>query len=488
MRFVPSQIPRGVARRTTAPAIVVLAWLAFVCAPVPASAARYRIDSRTGVLAYPVIGRDGAVVLDERIVQTRLRLQVDDLLEVPADSLDPAREPDVALGASLRWFANPGVAGNATDPANLRFVPLAQDMALEILWAHVAATNLFGGWLDLRAGRVLHDGPLGWRSDDGAELRFGPFEWLGVTVAGGFENVRGLRLSGSPFAPEGVERWSADGEGAERYDGNVAPEHRPTVQATLDGRAGPVGYAAAYRRTWRSVDGRPAEELLGFELDGGWGPLSAFGTTRVDLTAGLVADAAAELAARLGGGRHRLEARYEYFRPTFDAESIFWVFAADPFHEATLRYGFPLVGALRGETWLSARHVQGPGGAAAPTTLLGPFTDLGGGVGLTLRTEAFTSSLRWKLLRGATTDLAGADWTVRVPLATRWELFAVASGWQWDDLLREGGYGVGGAGRAGAAVELVDGVRVEAEAQVAHDTREGTTFAVFAWLDLGVAW
>lgn len=487
MPFVPSKaLPPAVRLRAT-PAAAVVALAAALCAAAPASAARYRIESRTGALAYPVIGRDGAVVLDERVIQTTLRLRIDDLLEVPADSPDPAREPDVAIGASLRWFGNPGVDGDAVDPDNLAFVPFARDMALEILWAQVAATHLFGGWLDLRAGRLLHEGPLGWRSDDGAEVRFGPFEWLGVAVAGGFENLRGLRLAGTSFAPEGLERWSGEGEGAERYDGHAAPEHRPTVQATLDGRLGPVGWAAAYRRTWRSLDGGTAEELVGWEIDGGWGPLSAFTSARVDLTAGLFADASAELAARLGGGRHRLEARYDYFRPTFDAESIFWVFAADPFHELTLRYGFPLVGALRGEAWASARHVRGDGGDA-PSRLLGPITDLGGGVGLTLRTEAFSSSVRWKLLRGATTDLAGADWTVRVPLAARWELFAVASAWQWNDLLRDRGYGVGGAGRAGAAVDVVEGVRVEAEAQVAHDTREGTTFAVFAWLDLGVVW
>lgn len=487
MPSVPTKAPQPALRLRAIPAAAVAA-ATLLGAASPAAAARYRIESRTGALAYPVIGRDGAVVLDERIVQTRLRLQIDDLLEVPPDSPDPAREPDVAVGASLRWFANPGVAGGATDPGDLRFVPLAQDMALEILWAHVAATNLFDGWLDLRAGRLLHEGPLGWRSDDGAEVRFGPFEWLGLAVAGGFENVRGLRLAGTSFAPEGIERWSGEGEGAARYDDNVEPEHRPTVQATLDGRLGPVGWAAAYRRTWRSLDGGIAEELVGWEVDGGWGPISAFTSGRVDLTAGLFADATAELAARLGGGRHRLEARYDYFRPTFDAESIFWVFAADPFHEVTLRYGFPLVGALRGEAWASARHVRGGDERSGPTRLLGPITDLGGGVGLTLRTEAFSSSVRWKLLRGATTDLAGADWTVQVPLAVRWELFAVASGWQWNDLLRDRGYGVGGAGRAGAAVEVVDGVRVEAEAQVAHDTREGTTFAVFVWLDLGVAW
>jgi len=484
---VPAKVPRLPPRLPPTPSAVVAAFAAALCTAPPASAARVRIESRTGALAYPVIGRDGAVVLDERLVQTTLRLGIDDLLQVPADSPDPAREPDIAIHASLRWFADPGVAGEATDPANLAFVPFAQDMALEVLRAHVAATNLLDGWLDLRAGRLLHDGPLGWRSDDGAEVRFDPLPWLGLTVAGGFENLRGLRLAGSSFAPEGLERWSAEGEGAERYDGHAAPEHRPTVQAILDGRLGPVGWAAAYRRTWRSLDGGTAEELVGWQVDGGWGPLAAFTSARVDLTAGLFADATAELAARLDGGRHRIEARYDYFRPTFDAESLFWVFAADPFHELTLRYGFPLAGALRGEAWVAARHVRG-GERDAPTRLLGPITDLGGGAGLTLRIETFSSSLRWKLLRGATTDLAGADWTVRVPLAGRWELLAVASAWQWNDLLRDRGYGVGGAGRAGAAVDVVDGVRLAAEAQVAHDTREGTTFALFAWLDLGVAW
>jgi hypothetical protein len=95
-------------------------------------------------------------VLDERIVQTTLQLGIDDLLQVPADSPDPAREPDIAIHASLRWFADPGVAGEATDPANLAFVPFAQDMALEVLRAHVAATNLLHGWLDLRAGAVSY--------------------------------------------------------------------------------------------------------------------------------------------------------------------------------------------------------------------------------------------------------------------------------------------------------------------------------------------
>jgi hypothetical protein len=482
-----SRRAHGGALRPSRTGLAFAAVAAILLVPSLAPAARFRIDTRTGALAYPVIGRDGLVVLDERVVQSRLLLMVDDLLEVPPDSRDPSLEPDIAIGCSLRWFVDPGVAAGAVDPGNTRFVPNTPDLGLEVLWAWIEAVNLVDGWIDARLGRIVHDGPLGWRSDDGARLRFGPAEWLGLEVTGGFENVRGLRLSNSPFAPEGVERWSAEGEGADRYRGNVAPEHRPTLDAALDGTLGPVQYAAGYRRTWRSVDGGLADERLGFELAGSFGPVTAYGSTRLDLVTGQVADASAELAARFDGGRHRLEARYEYFLPTFDAESIFWVFAADPFHELTLRYRFPLVGALRGEAWLSARRVDDPGGDAAVGTLAGPFTDLGGGLGLALALRRFTATLRWKTIQGSTTSLAGADLVVDVPLGARWKLFAVGSGWQFEDLVRDGSYGVGGAGRAGAAVTIVERVRVEAEAQVAHDTREGTTFAVFAWLDLGVA-
>ncbi|MBI5490346.1 MAG: hypothetical protein HY905_23620 [Deltaproteobacteria bacterium] len=477
----------GTARSPLAALLAATLAVLALAAPRPAAAARYRIDTRTGALAYPVVGRDGLVVLDERVIQSRVLLMIDDILADDPDVDDPALQPDVAMGLNLRWFANPGVASAATDPSNMLFVPNAQDMGLEVLWAWVEATDLLGGWLNARLGRIVHEGPLGWRSDDGARVRFDPFPWLGLSVVGGFENVRGLRLSNSPFAPEGVDRWSQEGEGADRYRLHAPVEHRPTVGAMLDGTAGPVQWAAAYRRTWRSVEGGISEELLGAELSADLEFLSAFGSTRVDLVTGLVADASAELSAKFDRGRHRLEARYEYFRPTFDAESVFWVFAADPFHEVTLRYRFPLAGALRGEAWASARHIEDPGGDVAIESLAGPFTDLGGGLGLSLATPDFSASLRWKAIVGSTTSLAGADLTVDVPLGDRWSLFAIGSGWYYEDLLRDASYGVGGAGRAGAAVTIYEGIRLEAEAQVAHDTREGTTFAVFTWLDLGVA-
>jgi hypothetical protein len=465
---------------------LILLPLAAVLAAPPAGAARVRIDARSGMLAYPVIGPDGFVVLDERVVQSRVLLRVDDLLPVDPDSPDPAAEPDVAIGCSLRWFADPGVSSAAVEPSDLRFVPSLDDAALEVLWAWVEATNLLERWLDVRAGRMVHDGPLGWRSDDGAMLRLGVPGLVEARIVGGFENVRGLRLSNSPFAPEGVERWSAEGEGAGRYDLNAEPEHRPTVEAGLSARVGPAGVDAGYRRTWRSVDGGRAEEMFGFEASVDAGPISAFGSTRLDLVTIDVADGSAEVSARLDDGRQRIDARYEYFRPTFDAESIFRVFAFEPFHEVSLRYRFPLRGALRGTAWVGARHVDAPEGGEEPATLAGPFTDLGGGFGLGLDLRAFSADLRWKAMFGSTTSLAGADLIVDVPLSTRWSLFAVGSGWQWEDALRDGSCGVGGAGRLGAAVRVVEGVRVDGEAQVAHDTREGTTFAAFVWLDLAV--
>ncbi|MBI5850318.1 MAG: hypothetical protein HZB39_04670 [Planctomycetes bacterium] len=140
---------QGIVRGTARPCVAaLLAAVLALTAPQPALAARFRIDTRTGALAYPVIGRDGFVVLDERVIQSRVLLMVDDILADDPDVPDPALQPDVAVGLSLRWFANPGVTSAATEPSNTGFVPNAQDMGLEVLWAWVEATDLLGGRLD----------------------------------------------------------------------------------------------------------------------------------------------------------------------------------------------------------------------------------------------------------------------------------------------------------------------------------------------------
>ncbi|MDI7267562.1 MAG: hypothetical protein QME96_06180 [Myxococcota bacterium] len=455
-------------------------------APPDASAVRVRLEAKTGSPAYPVIGRDGFVVLDERLIESRLFLRLDDLLPLDPDALDPAREPDVVLCASMRWSINAGVAAASTDPANLRFVPGTDDSALDVLFAYAEAVNLWGGRLDARLGRLVHSGPLGWRSDDGASLRLAPSPALRLRLLGGLENVRGLRLSASPFAPDGVERWSGEGQGAARYAEPVEPRHRPATQVSLDGTAGPVGYDVAYRRTWRSLDGGVAEETGGFAVDVSGGPLTLRGAARADLAAGFVSEASARAALRPAGGEHRLEAQYGYYRPSFDLESIFIVFASDPLHEAVLRWRFPLPGVLSGEVWTAARRVEPLAEDGNAETLVGPFGDLGGGLGVFLRTDRYSGGARWKAMRGTSASLAAFDIELRADPWRRWSLFGAGSAWQYEDRLRAGGPGVGGGGRAGASVEIVEGVGIEAEAQVAHDRREGTTFAVFAWLDLGV--
>ena len=111
---------------------LVVAFVLLAAAP-PAHAARVRLDTHTGALAYPVIGRDGLLVLDERVFQSRLLLLVDDILPAPEDSPDPSREPDLALGCSLRWFANPGMSAASVEPTNMHFVPSITDMSLEVL-------------------------------------------------------------------------------------------------------------------------------------------------------------------------------------------------------------------------------------------------------------------------------------------------------------------------------------------------------------------
>lgn len=467
-------------------AIVAGLVMAVVATPPEAVAFRLRLDARSGVLAYPIIGRDGAVVLDERLIQSRIMLRMDDIIPIDSPWTDPAEEPDVALAASMRWFVNAGVSGASVNPGDLRFIPGLDDTALAILYAYAEATNLVGGRIDARAGRLVHSGPIGWRSDDGAMLILAPAEELAVRLIGGFENVRGLRLSVSPFAPGGVERWAEEGEGAERYGEPREPEHRPMFQMALGGVAGPMGYDLAYRRTWRSLDGGLAQEAAGAAADFAAGPVLVRGSALLDLGMGFVTDAEARATVRLAGGKHRVEALYAYFRPTFDLDSIFLVFASDAFHEATLRYGFPLAGALSGELWGSIRRIEDPQGGGDAEPVAGPFSDAGGGLALRLRLDRVDASVRWKLMRGGATSLAAFDLEGEVALARIWSVFAVGSLWQYEDRMRSEQYGMGGACRAGGAVDIAGDVRVEVEGQIARDAREGTTFAVFAWLDLGV--
>ena len=162
-------------------------------ASTPASAARYRIDSRTSTLLYPIIGRDGVVVADQSILQTRLRLRVDDLLPLEDDGTEPILQPDVAADVSLRLFGNFGLANGTTDPANPAFIPQTDAFRPDILFAFIEATELAGGWIDvLRAGRIIHSTVLGWHSDDGGLVRVGYQDYVHLQLVGGLENTPGI--------------------------------------------------------------------------------------------------------------------------------------------------------------------------------------------------------------------------------------------------------------------------------------------------------
>jgi hypothetical protein len=132
------------------------------------------------------------------------------------------------------------------------------------------------------------------------------------------------------------------------------------------------------------------------------------------------------------------------------------------------------------------RRVEDPEGAGDAEPIATPFTDVGGGLGLTIRQPLWNASAKWKYMRGAATNLAAFDLTGRVTLFDWWDLYAIGSVWQYEDRARDQYHGVGGAGRLGASFQILPEIGVDGEFQVAHDPREGTTFAGFLWLDLGV--
>ncbi|MDI7268545.1 MAG: hypothetical protein QME96_11165 [Myxococcota bacterium] len=456
-------------------------------APSVSSAVRAELDSRTSAWLYPVVGRDGIAVADTFLLQSRLRLLLHDILPVDEGDADPTDDPDLAAATSLRWFYDFGVGG-ASDPDDPGFVPMLERTTLDVLFAYIEATNLIGGTLDARFGRLVHTGPLGWRSDDGLLLHAGRRRWAKLTLLGGVENLRGLWFSASPFSPDGIERWDVGGEAADRYyrrPGRETVRYRPVFQGSIASRVGPVGYDIGYRHAWKSLDGGTGESLFGAEVDVEVDSMSALAGVRVNAATAMLADVLAEASLGLAGGRHRVDVAYEFFTPTFDLDSIFWAFSADPFHEVTAKYRFPVLGPVSGQAWTSFRRVQEGGNSGDAEPVLGPFSDLGGGVGLSLRLARLVSSARWKVLRGTATSLSAFDLTTRVEAASRVAAWGVASIWQYEDRPRAGYHGVGGAGRLGARLRINPELAVDGELQVAHDPREGTTFAGFLWLDLG---
>jgi hypothetical protein len=293
--------------------------------------------------------------------------------------------------------------------------------ALALLYGYAEVAGLAADRVTVRLGRVLVDDGWGTGAVDGASAR-AELPALPAPVA--LTAVAGLRVrEASPLGVAAYELDGTSGAGCREYvegaapgtgswqlidrdrairntrlgsDFELCPQRevaQPTVAVTLaTSRLRRAAVEVGYRRTWSRTVGRIgaidrlAEPDLGlYPNEAGQAPARGVSEERIHARASGELRAAglavrpyasarasllhavidrAELGARLERGPHSLEPALEHSYPTFDGDSIFGAFAAEPSSDARLGYRYDR-GATRGgaQAWIR-RYAGGSGDRA----------------------------------------------------------------------------------------------------------------------------
>lgn len=353
----------------------------------PAGAFDAEVTANTAAQAYALRSPFGEPLLFRQRVTQTLGLELFRLLpdERPGG-------PELFVKLRLRFDNDFGVAGSESSyfrsDALSRYVPGLDASPLDLMYGYVEGRRLAGGWLGFRAGRQYVVDPLGWWSFDGGLVRAG-VPRLFAELYGGFEQRGGLPLSTGRYERDGV--WRGDRSQALAGQPDVFPSYLEAASAPAWGAAlegGPATWLharATYRKVWNrgavvtqpfalpdgsfaSVDGaRTSSERAGAALDATWAERGALRAGAVyDLYNALFASHFASLDAYLG---ERLTAtlEYDYYRPTFDGDSIWNWFTRSPITTLDARAAWTPLPALDLAATAGARRwaSDGEGAAAA---------------------------------------------------------------------------------------------------------------------------
>lgn len=354
-----------------------LGWLA-----ASGQASAYSVEAEVTSLAqgYSLYTADAlSTTVARRRVTNYLGLRIDDIALGPRPRLDePLQRNELAAAIELRVDADFGdylcSIGRVTQSSALscldrsqggvRTDPELANYRPELLFAYVEGRRL-GGWLTLRLGRQLTWDLLDLRGLDGAQVSLQTPLHLRIDAWGGLSQNGALSIDPSLYVLDGTSRsprrspddpmqqsralqptfgLSASLTGLRDLQARLSYRRTwsPTADLALPGC--PAGSGCA--PTWGRIEDRIAGSVHGRALDG---RLQAWTALRYDLLSGRVDDAQASLRAAVAGSQvagdgetmraaHALQADYRYSVPTWDGDSIWNVFGADPYHHGQLRY------------------------------------------------------------------------------------------------------------------------------------------------------
>jgi hypothetical protein len=491
---------------------------ALLGAAAEARALEPEVTSETAAQFYEMRSPTGETVIARRRLMTTLGVSVYDLY----DKAEDPSGPNLSFRARLRYDADYGGSAGETEAANFgSLVPGFSRGPVDLMYGYVEGRRFLKGWLGFKVGRQYVTDALGWWSFDGGEVRVTSPFFLAAELYGGFEVRGGLPLSTPRFERDGV--WRGDRQG---YDPTLYPSFQPSSVAPAFGAAlestgitwlhGRLSYRRVYNTGGSNLSQFPSglttpgiyegsrisQERIGYAVDGS---LPTLGGVRAGLAYDLYMGRFNNLFASVDAyatKRLTLSADYDYFLPSFDADSIWNLFAVMPSNDVSLRSSLQVTDKTAVSASAHARlfkvqtaafdnlqFATAPNGLPAANYFPESAFDMVGGGNLAARHRWGEGELaaRGALDTGRGGGRMGMDVSGRRVLETRYILSGRAGVWQWNDKLRPGRDATSFGYVAGVGYKLFP--RSQALVEFEHNMNRvvGQRFRVMLWLTVAVS-
>ena len=485
------------------------AFAAFGAAPRTAHAYDAEIESSTTAQAYQLRGITGDPVLSRRRVTQTLGLGVYNL--VGADDKQGAAQ--LFFRVRMRLDADFGEAReeyalNGGNPNAARFIPGLQPAPVDVMYGYLEGKRFLKGMLGFRVGRQYVIDPLGYYSFDGGLVRLNTPAYVTIEAYAGFEQRAGLPLSTGRWELGGVQRADRMNYPTGAYPSVQKAGLAPLYSVSLES-AGPtwIHGRLTYRKVWNTgqsfVAGsgallgpdtmatydarRVSSERLGYGLNAElWDIAALRGSLIYDLYGKQwnSVEAGVDVFAH---ERVTFGADYSYFKPIFDADSIFNVFGIEPMDDVSFRVEVDPTDRLsfEGDAMVRRYRADDPSNLSRVATSYAP----GGGLRGRYKWNTARLSVRGQALSGDQGDRVGSDVNYERALGDKWLVDLRFSVWHFEDKLRTTN---SGSSRTATSVGYVlgAGYKLAPEAntflQFEHDTNRlvGQRFRIMAVLNV----
>jgi hypothetical protein len=474
-----------------------LAFGAAVLWATPAEASEVRMVSRTIGEGYMVRmpGPEGALVGRRRLAQY-VNLGVFGILpprEVGQMRRDP-KDGQLQVVSSMRLRHDFGTFTRRAGGDSARLLESLDGRQIDLLYGYFEGQNI-ARWIDFRAGRQFEMSGLDFYAFDGGWIRVRTPAHIAVEAFAG-QQVDGTAIFGYPtFELDGTQGTPADDSSSPMVGAGFSLADLDFIDARF-----------AYRRTWspaavnQSVADVPGSGGVGTVVDQEFisasaslrlvdGRLSPFSAARYNIATSRVDDLSAGVAWALTE-MHFIRALYLRTIPSFDLDSIFNVFAIEPFEDVRFVYEvrpnerWRIYGRFQGRLFHADETAELATAPEQDTTFGG-----GGGAGASYQRRRFAMRVDGFGLGGEGGVRAGGSLDTRTHVL--WDRIAldgrVYGLYYRDDIVQDrNGYSL--ALQAGTNVHLTHGIYLNVMGEELFTPYYRAAFRAFGSLSFDWAW